>query len=116
VSGKQSGPLTVDFETTVSERPEENGYDFAVPATFWQVQHEKESVFVTDELGKQCGSLLQHSSLTFIRKSLVLTTSRSHVICGIGINIDFVPPTLLPAAINIANWKYTLTERIPRSH
>jgi hypothetical protein len=119
VSGKQSGQLSVDFETAASERPEKNGYNFVVLATFWQAHHEKESVIVTDKLGKQYGSLLQHSSLMFIRKSVVLTissNSRNHIICGIGINLGFVPPNLLPAAINIANWKYTLTERIPRSH
>jgi hypothetical protein len=119
MSGKQSGKLNVDFKTAASERPEENGYDFVVLATFWQAQHEKESVVVTDELGKQCELLLQHSSLTFMRKSVMRTISsnnRNHIICGIGMNLGFVPPTLVSAAINIANRKYTLTERIPRSH
>jgi hypothetical protein len=119
VSGKQSGSLAVDFGVSTSEQAEENGYDFVVPATFWQAQHEKDSVVVTDELGKQCGSLQQHSSVTFNRKNVVLTissNSTSHVICGICVTLGVVTPNLLPAAIKVANRKYTITERISRSH
>jgi hypothetical protein len=98
-TGKQSGPLNVDLETAASERPEENEYNFVTLATFWQAQHEKKSAIVTDELGKQCGSLLLHSSLKFMRKNAMLTissNSRNPIICGIGIDLGFVPPTLLP--------------------
>jgi hypothetical protein len=126
VGGKVPASFNVEFEKQLPmvdggpAKPEEEGSDFVVPATFWSVPSvEKELITIVDDLGQQHGKLLYHQTATFDRKKVVLSICSAHAtkaICGIQILFTHLKQQQIPQAIKIQNRRYILRKREPRPY